>query len=307
MTLTISASDDTAVGIDGDFLIAGTTQGVEDAIDAKGDNFAGVDDSTTGLDEVPDNSLFSLYADPQKAIDLIKAPARSRPTSSSRSTDQLAQMGDGPVDAWGTVTDSSMGFGASAPAAEDAPDPTDLITTLPADSWIAFAAADVGDQIAVLDRSSSRPASRPASSRRPPTLPRKVDPIAMFQDATGLNLEEDLAWIGDVGGFVEGTSIFGLGGGIVITTDDEQAAHRRRREDPAGDRPVALGQGDPGRRTASSIQAQGAPIGAQVAVEDGKVVVAAGADTVDDVRLAVGDARRLRHLPGGRGRSRQTG
>ena len=39
-----------------------------------------------------------------------------------------------------------------------------------------------------------------------------------------MNLEQDLAWIGDVGGFVEGTSIFGLGGGIVNTTDDEQAA-----------------------------------------------------------------------------------
>ncbi len=54
----------------------------------------------------------------------------------------------------------------------------------------------------------------------------------MFQDATGLNLEQDLAWIGDVGGFVEGTSIFGLGAGIVITTDDEQAATECRRQGP---------------------------------------------------------------------------
>jgi hypothetical protein len=104
----------------------------------------------------------------------------------------------------------------------------------------------------------------------------------MFQDATGLNLEEDLAWIGDVGGFVEGTSIFGLGGGLVVTTDDQQAA-----EDAVAKVQQAIGKSRSLKVTPSQdgfdIQAQGAPLGAQVAVDDDKVVVAAGADTVDDV------------------------
>ena len=104
----------------------------------------------------------------------------------------------------------------------------------------------------------------------------------MFQDATGLNLEQDLAWIGDVGGFVEGASIFGLGGGLVVTTDDQQAA-----EDAVTKLQQALGKARGIKVTPSQsgfdVQAQGAPLGAQVAVEDDKVVLAAGADTVDDV------------------------
>lgn len=279
--LTVS-SDDTAVAIDGDFLLAGTTQGVEDSIDAKdGDNFAGMDDSATGLDTVPDNTIFTLYADPQGALDLVKSSAEIPADQLKQIEDQLAQMGDGPIDAWGTVTDSSMGFGASAPAADDAPDPTDLVTTFPADSWMAFAASGVGDQIEN-SIAQFKAGFEAGFEDAAPNLSQQVDPIAMFQDATGLNLEQDLAWIGDVGGFVEGASIFGLGGGLVITTDDQGAA-----EAAVGKVQQAIG-GSRGLKVTPSqdgfdIQAQGAPIGAQVAVEDDKVVVAAGADTVDDV------------------------
>ncbi|HKQ18029.1 MAG TPA: DUF3352 domain-containing protein [Solirubrobacterales bacterium] len=221
--LTVS-SDDTAVGIDGDFLLAGSMQGVEDAIDAAdGDDFAGVDDSTTGLDEVPDDTVFSLYADPQKALDLVRSSGAVPADQLKQIEDQLAGMSDGPIDAWGSVTDSSFSFGASAPAAEDAPDPTDLLTTLPADSWLAFAAGDVGDQIAS-SIAQFKAGFEAGLQEAAPRAAAQVDPVQAFQDATGLNLEQDLAWIGDVGGFVQGTSIFGLGGGLVITTDDTQAA-----------------------------------------------------------------------------------
>jgi hypothetical protein len=279
--LTVS-SDDTAVGIDGDFLLAGTTQGVEDAIDAKdGDNFAGVDDSTTGLDEVPDDSIFSLYADPQGALDLVKSSGSVPADQLKQIEEQLGQMGDGPIDAWGTVTESSLGFGASAPAADDASDPTDLLTTFPADSWFAFAATGVGDQIAS-SIAQFKAGFEAGFADAAPNISEQVDPIQAFQDATGLNLEQDLAWIGDVGGFVEGASIFGLGGGLVVTTDDQQAA-----EDAVTKLQQALGKARGIKVTPSQsgfdVQAQGAPLGAQVAVEDDKVVLAAGADTVDDV------------------------
>jgi hypothetical protein len=279
--LTVSP-DDTAIAIDGDFLLAGTTQGVEGSIDAKdADNFAGVDDSTTGFDTVPDNTIFTLYADPQGALDLVKSSGGIPADQLKQIEDQIAQMGDGPIDAWGTVTDSSMGFGASAPAPDDAADPTDLVTSFPADSWLAFAASGVGDQISN-SIAQFKAGFEAGLQDAAPNLSQQVDPIAMFQDATGLNLEQDLAWIGDVGGFVEGTSIFGLGGGLVVTTDDQQAA-----EDAVAQVQQAIG-GSRGLKVTPSqsgfdIQAQGAPLGAQVAVEDDKVVVAAGADSVDDV------------------------
>ncbi len=258
--LTVSPRDDTAVGIDGDFLLAGSTQGVEDAIDAKGaDDFAGVDDSKTGLDEVPDNSLFSLYADPQGVIDLVKSSGSVPADQLKQIEDQLAQMGEGPIDAWGTVTESSMGLGASAPAADNAPDPSDLLTTLPADAWFAFAATDVGDQIAG-SIAQFKAGFEAGFADAAPNVAAQVDPIQMFQDATGLNLEQDLGWIGDVGGFVQGTSIFGLGGGVVITTDDTKAAEDAVAKVQRCDRQDARAQGDavaerlrhPGRRAPRS-------------------------------------------------------
>ena len=162
----------------------------------------------------PTTRIFTLYADPQRALDLVKSSGDDPADQLKQIEDQLAAMGDGPIDAWGTVTDSSMGFGASAPAADDAPDPTDLLTTLPADSWLAFAASDVGDQIAN-SIAQFKAGFEAGFEHAAPNLAAQVDPIQVFQDATGLNLEQDLAWIGDVGGFVEGTSIFGLGGGLV--------------------------------------------------------------------------------------------
>jgi len=279
--LTVS-SDNAAVGIDGDFLLAGSMQGVEDAIDAAdGDDFAGVDDSTTGLDEVPDDTVFSLYADPQKALDLVKSSGAVPADQLKQIEDQLAGMSDGPIDAWGSVTDSSFSLGASAPAADNAPDPTELLTTLPADSWFAFAAGGVGDQIAS-SIAQFKAGFEAGFEQAAPRAAAQVDPVQAFQDATGLNLEQDLAWIGDVGGFVQGTSIFGLGGGLVITTDDTQAA-----EGAVSKLQGALGKTRGVKVSPSSdgfdLQAQGAPIGAEVAVQDDKVVIAAGADTAQDV------------------------
>lgn len=275
--LTVSEDEDSAFGVDGDFLLAGSVQGVEDAIDAgDGDNFAGVDDSTSGLDAVPDEAIFSLYADPQKAIDLVKQ-------SGAIPADELGQIeeqiGDGPVDAWGAVTDSSFSFGASAPAGEGATDPSDLMTTLPGDAWLAFAATGVGKQIS---SSLDQFEAGFQAGLEEQGLGEEIDPTRIFQEATGLNLEQDLGWIGDVGGFVEGTSIFGLGGGLVITTDDQAAA-----EDAVEKLQGALGESrsvkiTPGQ-SGFDIQAKRAPIGAHVAVEDGEVIVAAGADTIDDV------------------------
>jgi len=68
----------------------------------------------------------------------------------------------------------------------------------------------------------------------------------------------------------------------VITTDDTQAA-----EGAVSKLQGALGKTRGVKVSPSSdgfdLQAQGAPIGAEVAVQDDKVVIAAGADTAQDV------------------------
>jgi len=282
VSLQVDRRDDAAYGIDGDFLIAGSQQGVHDAIDAKdGDDFAGLDDDQTGLDDAPDDSLFRLYADPQKTIDLIKDSGAVSADDLASVEDELDALGAGPVNAWGAVTESSFSILASAPAPDDAPEPSDLLTALPADAWFAFAGADVGSQIQS-SLEQFKIGFEAGLEEAAPGLADDADPLAVVEDATGLDLAKDVAWIGDVGGFIEGASIFGLGAGAVITTDDEQAANEavdNVQKAISKSRDVKVSPGQSG----FSIQAKGAPIGAQVAVDDGKVVIAAGADTVDDV------------------------
>ena len=108
---------------------------------------------------------------------------------------------------------------------------------------------------------------------------------------------KDFAWIGDVGAFVQGSSMLGLGGGIVIETDDEQAAtatlDKLRKALGREREPADLRR----RPTASTISA-GSPVGAEVAVRDGKVVIAVGGATVDEVLSpseTLGDSDRLQH------------
>ena len=101
-----------------------------------------------------------------------------------------------------------------------------------------------------------------------------------LQQALGIDLSKDLAWIGDLGAFVKGSSLLGLGGGIVIETDDEQAANAalaKLRKALAGQRDLQISD------TADGFQISAGPAGAEVAVSDGKVVVAIAGTTVDEV------------------------
>ncbi|GIK77511.1 MAG: DUF3352 domain-containing protein [Acidobacteria bacterium] len=280
--LTVSRDGGSAYAIDGDFLLIGSVPGVEDAIDAgAGDSFAELDDASTGLDAAPDGAVFELYADPQKAIDVVEASGAVPAPDLARIEDQLAGLGDGPFDAWGSVTESSFSVGAAGPAGEGATDPTDLLTALPGDSWLAFAGTGIGDQISS-SLEQFKAGFEAGLEEQAPGLADEVDPEQVFQEATGLDLERDLGWIGDVGGFVEGTSIFGLGGGLVITTDDQGAAEdavAKLQSVLSGSRSVKVTPTQSG----FDIQSKRLPFGAHVAVEDDEVVVAAGADTIDDV------------------------
>jgi len=280
--LTVSRDGEGAYAIDGDFLLVGSVPGVEDAIDAgDGDSFADVDDAETGLDAAPDGAVFELYADPQRAIDVVKASGGVPAGDLAQIEEQLAELGDGPFDAWGSVTESSFSVGAAGPAGEGATDPTDLLTTLPGDAWLAFAGTGIGDQISSsLDQFKA--GFEAGLEEQAPGLADEVDPEQLFQEATGLDLERDLGWIGDVGGFIEGTSIFGLGGGLVITTDDQGAAEdavAKLQSALSRSRSVKVAPADGG----FDIQSKRMPFGAHVSVEDDEVIVAAGADTVDDV------------------------
>jgi hypothetical protein len=275
------ATDDSAVGVDGDFLVAGTKQGFEDAVDAgAGDSLADNPDATSARDDAPDNSLFSGYVDTAAAVDLIKSSGALSGAQLKQFENQISQYATGPVEFWGAAGPSTFAFGASSPAQSGAAAPSDLAASFPADSWLAFASAGVGEQIqSSIDQFKS---SFQAALQAQGVSGLNADPLAQIKKATGLDLSVDFNWIGDAGGFVQGSSVLGLGAGLVLESTDDDAATAA-----IGKLQSALGHSNSLQisptDTGFSVQIAGAPVGAEVGLQDGKVVLAVGADTIDDV------------------------
>lgn len=274
-------ADEAAIGISGDFLVAGTEQGFMDAIDAgAGDSLAENSDASASRDEIPDDSLFSAYIDTQAVIDLVETSGALSPAQLQQFREQIAQYAEGAVDFWGTVGESSIELGFSAPAMTDAPEPTDLVSTFPAESWLAVAAGDVGQQLQTTIDQLEQGFQAGFEQAAPPGFPStSVDPLAAFRQATGLDLSTDFDWIGDAGAYVEGTSLFGLGGAVVLEATDEAAASETvdKLQAALGKEP-SLGV----TPTDDGFEVQVPPASAEVAVRDGKLVLAAGAATVDE-------------------------
>ena len=281
----LDPTDDSAVGVDGDFLVAGTEQGFKDAVDAgAGDSLADDPDATAARADAPDNSLFTGYVDTAAAIDLIKSAGALSGPQLKQFQNQVSQYSTGPVEFWGAAGPTSLMLGASSPAKSGAAGPSDLVTTFPADSWLAFASSNFGEQ---LQASLKQFQSGFANALKLQSVPGSgysgnADPLAQFKQATGLDPEKDFNWIGDVGGFVQGNSILGLGAGLVLQATDEGAASAtidKLQSALKGSSQLQVSPTDNGFK----IQVAGAPVGAEVGLQDGKVVLAVGGDTIDDV------------------------
>lgn len=270
-----------SVGISGDFLIAGTQQGFEDAVDAgAGDSLAENSDVSASRDEVPEDALFDLYVDTQAVIDLVETSGVLPRQQLDQFREQVAQYAEGPIDFWGTVGEDEIELAFSSPAMTDAPEPTELVESFPADAWLAFATAGVGEQLDTVIQQFETGFQAGFEQAIPPgvTAPPTIDPLQEVEDATGLDLRTDLDWIGDVGGYAQGTSLFGLGGALVIEATDEAAAS----ETVDTLRQALEGEGAPITPTDDGFEIQVPPATAEVVVRDGNFVAAAGAATVDE-------------------------
>ena len=219
----LDTADNSAVGIDGDFLVAGTAQGFKDAVDAgAGDSLADNPDATAVRDDAPDNSLFTGYVDTAAVVDLIKSSGALSGDQLKQFESQISQYSTGPVEFWGSAGPSTFALGASSPTQSGASGPSDLISSFPADSWLAFASAGVGEQIQnSIDQFKS---SFQAALQAQGVSGLSADPLAQIEKATGLDLSADFNWIGDAGGFVQGSSVLGLGAGLVLDSNDDDAA-----------------------------------------------------------------------------------
>ncbi len=294
----LDSEDNSAVGVSGDFLVVGTDEGFKQAVDAgAGESLADNGEASDALDAAPEDSIFSGYVDTRAVIDLIESSGALAGPQLKQFQDQIDGYSEGPIDFWATVHGDAVTFAGSGPAPPDGGEPSDLVSTFPADSWLAFAGGDVSGQL----QTSLDQFKQGFEQSAPGGL--DIDPFAEFKKATGLDLETDFNWLGSVGGFVQGTSIFGLGGGLVIeSTDDEAASATVDKLEAALQKENSLQISS--TDTGFAIQVAGAPVGAEVAVQDGKFVVAVGGATVADVLSpseTLGDSDRFKDAGGSLG------
>ncbi len=260
----------TAAGVVGDFLVAGTEKGFRDAVDAsKGESLAESGDFTAELGRAPDDRVGFVYADPRAILDALQG---SGGLTTGSVAPQLGALLSEPAAAWvsATADEVTLQASAAAGAAPSSPE-SPLLGDFPEGAWFAFAVPDAGQTYGrLLDQVGAGPGSGSPS----------------IGGGLGFDLVSQVTrWAGDIGGFVGGTSLFGLSGALVLETSDEQASARtldqlRRAlgKNPA----VSVEPLTEGGEHGFSLTPAGAPIQLQVA-QRGDKVVAGLADSVSDV------------------------
>jgi hypothetical protein len=273
---------DSSWGPVGDFIVIGTDDAFKAAVDTSKGGPALADSSAykSAVADVPDDALASGYADPKAIVQAI-VDAGSVPASQANALlEQMGASGDGPVAGWLDATSSSAALTFSAPAPANAPSAgsSSLIANFPDDAWLAFGAANVGDgftkgiqQLQSFSNSGLGGVDQGAMLRR-------------FTTLTGIDIQNIGKWLGDVSGFMSGSSVLSLSGALVLGTKDESASQQTlseveklfKKDADVITRPLGGGQ------VGFSVQPQTAPIQVVVEQRDGKVVIGLGQNSVDE-------------------------
>jgi Protein of unknown function (DUF3352) len=271
--------DDTAVGMVGDWVVSGDEAGFRRTVDGRdGEHLDGEQRYSDAIDKLEDDRLGHFYVEPRGLID---AAAKQDPAGAA----QLRQLKSffpfdklGPVtgaftaDGEGMALDTVLREVPKGPlrnlAELSAGSGSDLLGELPGDAWGAFASPHFGETLQELFSSFAGALGGAALT-------------AQVKQSTGLDLQADLLdWMGDLGGFVRGTTEANVDGALVITTrDDARAASAfgklaglLGRQDGTTVKPVAL----PGAESAFEVTETDASGPFYLARAEGKVVGAYG-------------------------------
>ena len=273
--------DKTAVGMVGDWVVSGNETGFRRTVDARdGDHLDGEKRYSDAIDRLDDDRLGHFYVEPRGLLD---AATRQNPSGAA----QLGQLKSFvPLDKLGPATGALTADGAGIAletvladvpegplrnlAALSAGGESDVLGDLPGDAWGAFASLRFGATLQELFKSFAGALGGAAIT-------------AQVQRATGLDVQGDLLeWIGDLGGFVRGTTESTVDGAFVITTrDDARAASAvgkiagvLGRQSGTSVKPVAL----PGAESAFEVAETGSSARYYLARTEGRVVAAYGKD-----------------------------
>ena len=206
-------SEEAAAVFDG-YVVLGTEAGVKAVIDTKegGEKLSDLEGYEKALEDAAQDRLGLFF---------VNSPAlqASLQRAGAPMPDSLERLFREPFVATLDADRDGVTFEGSVP--EDLGrisffgQASDLMSELPADSWLASAQTDFGQ---VLDFAIGAFAGAVGGR----------DTIEQqFKVATGLDLQEDVIdWMGDFGVFVRGESVSELAGALVIETKDEAASGR---------------------------------------------------------------------------------
>jgi hypothetical protein len=262
--------DDTATGFVEGFLVLGTERGFRAAVDAsRGESLAEEPEFRDRLEGASGDSLATVYAHVPSLlgarVDAGELDARSRASFEA----EAGAIAEGPALASIGAESDALELQTVTASGELSSEQSELLPDLPADSWFAFAIPRFGDYLGqAIDAQGGRASTLDADVRA----------------LLGLDLDQLVGWIGDVGGYAAGTSIFGIGGALVLETTDEAASTKALggiARTLARDRSLEIRPsegGDPG----FTINPSDAPIQIVVTQREGRVIAGLGERSVDD-------------------------
>jgi hypothetical protein len=289
--------DGNAIGLVGDFLVAGTEASFKAAVDATtGEALADTDEFADTVGDLDDSAIAEMWLDLGTLLD---AAAESSDADGAEIDAVRAALGpllEEPVAMALEATPDTVTLDISAAAGATLLGDTELLEGLPGRAWVAVATGDAGETV---QRAFSSIGSLGAELGDP-----RLDPEAIgdaLRARTGLDLEADiLPWVGDAAFYFAGTDEASVETGAVVETSDEEAsvqtvaAARAAVESAAGREagPPRLEDADDGF---SLVAPTGQ--GFEVAVRDDVVVAALGgsspgADTLEPDET-LGDSERF--------------
>jgi hypothetical protein len=261
----------------GGLVATGGLSGVEAAIDAsKGSSLADSHAYTSSVADVPSDNVFEAWANPPRIVNELVNEGQLPGSAPRQLRSQLGSLVKEPVVVWGDASPSYLAIeasGASSPGGVSQQS-SSLLGSLPGDSWFAFGVHETAEQI---KRSFGETnAAARLGARGSAALLRGLSQL-------GLDPATLSRWVGDVSGFLRGTSILGLGGALVVGTRDPAAsAHTLARVEAAlrRDRDLVV-QALGGGQTGFTMTPRGAPIQVVFTQRSGKVVIGLGQDSVN--------------------------
>jgi Protein of unknown function (DUF3352) len=275
-------SDQAGAVLDG-FVVLGTLDGVKAAIDtSKGGRKLSDDaDFEKATEDAASDRLGLFYVNSPQLVSAMREVGTNLPESFKRFFEEPV-VATADADDDGIVVESNVPPQLARTFAFFG-EASDVLGDLPGDSWLALGQKDLGELLdfyvdAFADVAGGR------------------DQIeGQFKAATGLDLQKQLAWMGDFGVFVRGTTLANLDGALVVQTSDEAESGRFLSAIERLVRTQSDGGADIQRRSGGfAVQIDGVPKPIQAFVESGKVVFAYGDAAAKD---AVDAAEKLGDSP----------